>query len=58
MQGGGRGLGRGRSNGGRIGMGPGGDCLCPNCKYREPHKLSEPCFSRKCPQCGTPMTRT
>jgi hypothetical protein len=49
-----RGVNRGR---GRGGMGPGGECLCPNCGHREPHRLGEPCYSRKCPRCETPMTR-
>ena len=49
---GGRGLGR-RAQG----MGPGGDCICPNCGHREPHQLAVPCYSRKCPKCGAPMSR-
>ena len=49
--------GRGRGRRGQ-GMGPEGDCLCPNCGHREPHQLAVPCYSRKCPKCGAPMTRT
>ena len=48
--------GRGRGRRGQ-GMGPEGDCLCPNCGHREPHQLAVPCYSRKCPKCGAPMTR-
>jgi Na+-translocating ferredoxin:NAD+ oxidoreductase subunit B len=40
-----------------FGMGPGGDCICPNCGHREPHQLAVPCYSRKCPKCGAPMSR-
>ena len=54
--GGGRGQGRGRRTGG-FGLGPGGECVCPNCGHREPHQLGVPCYARKCPKCGTPMTR-
>ena len=48
--------GRGRGRKG-YGMGPEGDCLCSNCGHREPHQLAVPCYSRKCPKCGAPMTR-
>jgi len=48
--------GRGRGRSGQ-GMGPEGDCLCPNCGHRELHQLAVPCYSRKCPKCGAPMTR-
>lgn len=62
-QGGGRGtgVGRGQGGGGRMGgpaaAGPGGDCVCPKCGHRVPHQRGLPCFSRKCPQCGTRMAR-
>ncbi|RLI68490.1 hypothetical protein DRO91_08990 [Candidatus Heimdallarchaeota archaeon] len=49
--------GRGRGRGGGFASGPGGDCLCPNCGHREPHQLGVPCYNRKCPKCGAPMTR-
>lgn len=58
----GGGMGRGRRGGGRgMGMGrgigtSGSDmCTCPNCRYTTPHVRGTPCFSIKCPQCGTPM---
>ena len=51
-------IGRGRrGQGGGFGLGPTGDCICPNCGHREPHQLGVPCYSRKCPKCGAPMTR-
>ncbi len=52
-----RGKGRRGGMGGGVGMGPGGECLCPNCGHKETHRLGEPCYSRKCPKCGAPMTR-
>lgn len=58
----GRGRGQGRRSGGRgmgggTAQGPGGECRCPNCGHREPHQLGQPCYSKKCPKCGAPMTR-
>lgn len=46
-----------RGLGGGYGFGPGGECICPNCNYREPHKRGVPCNKKKCPKCGTLMTR-
>jgi hypothetical protein len=51
--GGGRGRGGGRGHGG----GPAGDCVCPGCGHREPHQRGVPCQQRRCPGCGTPLTR-
>ena len=45
------------SNEGGFPQGPGGQCLCPNCGHREPHQLAVPCYSRKCPKCGAPMSQ-
>lgn len=63
-QGRGRGYGQGRGRtGGNLGrgggtaQGPGGQCRCPNCGHTEPHQLATPCYHRKCPKCGAPMTR-
>ncbi len=47
--------GRGRMGG--TGAGPAGRCLCPSCGYAEPHERGVPCLGRKCPRCGTAMTR-
>jgi predicted DNA-binding protein (UPF0251 family) len=44
----GRGFGRGR----RFGT---TECVCPNCGEKVPHQRGIPCFSVKCPKCGTPM---
>ena len=58
--GGGRGGGRrgaGRMGGNRAGIGPGGSCLCPNCGAKAPHTPGVPCYTVKCPECGTPMAR-
>lgn len=52
----GRGGRRGLAGGFRVG--PGGDCICPSCNYRENHQRGIPCFNKKCPKCGMPMTRT
>ena len=42
--------------GGR-GLGPGGECVCPNCGYRVSHSRGEPCYNKTCPKCGAKMTR-
>ncbi|EMR74637.1 hypothetical protein MBGDF03_00561 [Thermoplasmatales archaeon SCGC AB-540-F20] len=53
----GRGQGQGRGLGGGFAQGPDGECRCPNCGHREPHQLGVPCYNKKCPKCGSPMTR-
>ena len=59
--GGGQGRGRGGGSAGRMGGplagGPAGNCLCPQCGHREPHERGAPCTQKKCPKCGTAMTR-
>lgn len=59
-----RGTGRGRQGrsgqgqgGGQFRNSPGGNCLCPKCKYTEAHAPGVPCRDKQCPQCGTPMIR-
>ncbi len=55
--GGGRGVGgRGRM-GGQFAGGPGGMCVCPSCNNQVEHIIGQPCNQRKCPKCGTLMTR-
>lgn len=55
----GKGQGRGRGMGGGkgSGMGPSGDCMCPSCGQKTPHKPGNPCAEVKCPSCGTAMLR-
>ena len=42
---------------GGFAMGPAGNCICPNCGHRVPHRRGVPCTQVKCPACGSPMTR-
>jgi hypothetical protein len=55
-QGQGQGRGPGRMGGPKA-AGPGGNCICPNCAHKVPHKAGQPCYEVKCPKCGTQMTR-
>jgi Zn finger protein HypA/HybF involved in hydrogenase expression len=43
--------------GNRPGAGPGGNCLCPACKTKIDHQTGIPCYSVKCPKCGSKMVR-
>ncbi|MFC2032530.1 hypothetical protein ACFLUS_04105 [Chloroflexota bacterium] len=47
----------GRMSGTRAGAGPGGDCVCPGCGEKAPHKQGTPCFNLSCPKCGTRMVK-
>ena len=51
----GRGQGRGRMGG--QSAGPGGQCVCPKCGKKVPHKAGVPCYDVKCPECDTSMVR-
>ncbi len=53
------GLGRGMRRGQKRGItaGPGGDCICPKCKYKISHNVGVPCSQETCPRCGAKMTR-
>jgi hypothetical protein len=52
-----RSRGGGRIKGTRAGIGPGGNCVCPNCGAKAPHKQGTPCYSINCPSCGSAMVR-
>ncbi|MEJ5167225.1 MAG: hypothetical protein WHV67_09395 [Thermoanaerobaculia bacterium] len=54
--GGGKGSGRCGRGGGK-GRGPEGNCICPSCGTKVPHKRGVPCSSLECPNCGTKMVR-
>jgi hypothetical protein len=60
----GQGLCRGRGRGqgiGRMGgpfvAGTDGFCVCPNCGYKESHRLGQSCNKNSCPECGATLTR-
>jgi cation diffusion facilitator family transporter len=40
-----------------TGKGPSGDCVCPQCGYKVPHKRGIPCSSLKCPKCKINLVR-
>ncbi len=48
-------MGRGRKGG--QGKGPDGNCICPDCGEKIPHKRGLPCVEMVCPRCGSAMTR-
>jgi hypothetical protein len=52
-----QGLRGGRMGGSRQGAGPGGNCACPACGEKLPHKQGTPCYNMSCPKCGTRMVR-
>ena len=41
----------------RHDMGPGGDCVCPKCAKKLPHRRGVPCQEERCPGCGAKMLR-
>ncbi len=43
--------------GGRFNAGPDGECICPKCGERVPHRRGFPCTSVKCPKCQSLMIR-
>jgi hypothetical protein len=52
------GKGMGRMGGNQPGAGMIGNCICPSCKTVAPHKRGVPCYSIKCPNCGSSMIRS
>jgi len=49
--------GKGRGMKGGFGLGPGGDCICPSCGYKVPHKKGVPCNDTHCPHCDAILER-
>jgi len=41
----------------RHDMGSGGECVCPKCDTRIPHRDGIPCQEERCPKCGAKMLR-
>lgn len=41
----------------RNAMGRGGNCFCPKCGYKAPHKSGVPCQSERCPKCDVKLIR-
>lgn len=41
----------------RSGLGPGGECICPDCGYKIPHRRGMPCSQENCSKCGGGMIR-
>lgn len=41
----------------RFGLGPGGECVCPDCGHKIPHQRGTPCSQQDCPECGSKMIR-
>ena len=52
-----KGYGRGLGGGNKPGSGPGGNCICPNCGKKIPHKTAAPCSTKVCPNCNTWMQK-
>ena len=53
----GQGMGQGMGGGNRPGAGPGGECVCPGCGTKIPHKQGVPCYNEVCSKCGSKMVR-
>lgn len=47
----------GQGLGGGTGEGPGGNCVCPECKHTIKHTTGTACDKTKCPECGAMMAR-
>jgi len=42
---------------GARGAGPGGNCVCKKCGYKQKHERGTPCSTIKCPKCKGNLTR-
>jgi len=49
--------GGGRNRFGGKGSGPSGDCVCPSCGAKVPHRAGLPCNQIDCPKCNMKMMR-
>jgi NAD-dependent SIR2 family protein deacetylase len=38
-------------------MGSGGECICPKCETRTPHRDGVRCQDERCPKCDAKMLR-
>lgn len=38
-------------------LGPGGDCVCPRCGAKVPHRRGVRCSDERCPTCGIGLLR-
>lgn len=56
-QGKGMGGGRGMGGGNKPGSGAGGNCICPACGTKVPHRQGIPCNAAVCQKCGAKMVR-
>ena len=45
----------GDGRGGRFNQEASGNCLCPKCGEKVPHRAGFPCTTVKCPKCQTAM---
>lgn len=52
-----QGKGKGRMGGPKHAGPSGSSCVCPSCGHHEPHEQGIPCNQKKCPKCGSSMTR-
>ncbi len=53
----GSGYGGGHNRMGGMGLGAGGNCVCPSCGTTVAHQRGVPCYQMTCPKCGARMTR-
>ena len=44
-------------DGGGLGFGSGGACICPKCGITQEHRPGRPCKRERCPECGVALLR-